>query len=215
MSIDADHMSDQTAKARIRDAAVQRFADGGFAATSVRAIADDAGVSAALVIHHFGSKAALRVACDEHVVSTIHASKLAAAAAGPELDVLAALRESVNSAVLLRYLSRTLVEESPRMAELVDELVANAEQAIAAGVAAGTMRPTDDPRGRAVVLTVWSLGALMLQEHLIRLLDADLGTDPDGVIAYSRPAVEILSNGVLVDDIHARFEAQLAQQEIR
>src|SRR3712207_8086528 len=46
---------DLTGRARIRDAAIRRFAVDGFG-TSVRAIAADAGVSPGLVIHHFGSK---------------------------------------------------------------------------------------------------------------------------------------------------------------
>ena len=61
---------DLTARARIRDAAVARFGRDGFRAP-VRAIAEDAGVSAALVIHHFGSKDALRAECDEHVLRVI------------------------------------------------------------------------------------------------------------------------------------------------
>ena len=43
----------------IRDAAVRLFAARGFAGTSVRDIAGDAGVDAALVIRHFGSKEGL------------------------------------------------------------------------------------------------------------------------------------------------------------
>ena len=43
----------------IRDSAVRLFAQAGFAGTSVRDIAGDAGVDAALVIRHFGSKEGL------------------------------------------------------------------------------------------------------------------------------------------------------------
>lgn len=46
-------------KVAIRDAAVRLFAEQGYAATSVRDIAGRAGVDAALVIRHFGSKEAL------------------------------------------------------------------------------------------------------------------------------------------------------------
>ena len=61
---------DLTARARIRDAAIRRFGADGFGA-SVRAIAAEAGVSPGLVIHHFGSKDALRASCDEHVLRVI------------------------------------------------------------------------------------------------------------------------------------------------
>ncbi|HJE59178.1 MAG TPA: TetR/AcrR family transcriptional regulator, partial [Nocardiopsis listeri] len=50
---------DLTARARIRDAALTRFGQEGFG-VSVRAIAEEAGVSPGLVIHHFGSKEKLR-----------------------------------------------------------------------------------------------------------------------------------------------------------
>lgn len=43
-------------RAAIRDAAVRLFAANGYAGTSVRDIAGDAGVDPALVIRHFGSK---------------------------------------------------------------------------------------------------------------------------------------------------------------
>ncbi|NUR49810.1 MAG: helix-turn-helix transcriptional regulator, partial [Hamadaea sp.] len=55
---------DLTARARIRDAAIRLFADRGIAGASVRDIAQEAGVSSGLLRHHFGSKEALRDACD-------------------------------------------------------------------------------------------------------------------------------------------------------
>ena len=57
-------MDDLTARARIRDSAIVYFGRHGFQSATVRAIAADAGVSPALVIHHFGSKDGLREACD-------------------------------------------------------------------------------------------------------------------------------------------------------
>ncbi|WP_432476360.1 TetR family transcriptional regulator [Nocardioides sp. GXQ0305] len=43
-------------RAAILDAARARFAEGGFRATTIRAVAADAGVDAALVHHYFGTK---------------------------------------------------------------------------------------------------------------------------------------------------------------
>src|ERR1700681_871588 len=48
-----------TSRAAILDAARRHFAAAGYDATSLRAIAADAGVDAAVVLHFFGSKAAL------------------------------------------------------------------------------------------------------------------------------------------------------------
>ena len=70
---------DLTAAARIRDAAIEQFGEHGFG-VGLRAIAEAAGVSAALVIHHFGSKEGLRKACDDYVAEEIRSSKSRSAA---------------------------------------------------------------------------------------------------------------------------------------
>jgi AcrR family transcriptional regulator len=196
---------DLTARARIRDAAIDRFGQDGIAATSLRTIAADAGVSAALVMHHFGSKDGLRAACDDHVAETIRDRKRQAMAAGPGADPLVALRQADETRPLLRYLARVLVDPSPAVADLVDELVDDAEAYMAEGVRTGMLRPSADPRGRAVVLTMWSLGALVLHEHIARLLGADLTADTQGLVAYSLPATELLGEGALTPEVYARI----------
>src|SRR4051812_12402554 len=60
---------DLTAYARIRNAALELFAARGVSATSIRDVAQAAGVSAGLVQHHFGTKDGLREAVDQFVVS--------------------------------------------------------------------------------------------------------------------------------------------------
>ena len=59
---------DRTARAVIRDEALRLFAARGPDAVTVRQIAAAAGVSPGLVLHHFGSKAGLREAVDQHVL---------------------------------------------------------------------------------------------------------------------------------------------------
>lgn len=188
---------DLTARARLRDAAIDLIGRSGAARTSLRAVAEAAGVSTPLVVHHYGSKAGLITACDQHVVAVIREGKRAAVAEGAGMDALAAVRGSATSSALLRYLATRLADSSPLVDELVDELVADAETMLTAGAASGMLQPTDDVRGRAAVLTIWSLGALVLHAHLARLLDADPTTDAAGIVAYSRPATEILGRGVL------------------
>jgi hypothetical protein len=116
-----------------------------------------------------------------------------------------ALRQAEQTRPLLRYLARVLVDPSPAVADLVDELVDDAEAYMAEGVRTGTLRPSADPRGRAVVLTMWSLGALVLHEHVARLLGADLTADTEGLLAYSLPATELLGEGALTPEVYARI----------
>lgn len=208
---EAESQGDRTGRARIRDAAIACFADRGVAATSVRAIAKAAGVSPALVIHHFGSKDALRVACDQHVAALVREQKSAAMAAGPGLDPFAALRTYREGPPLLPYLARTLIDGSPHVAELVDEMVEDAVDYMQQGVETGMLTPSDDPRGRAAVLTLWSLGALVLHEHVSRLLGADLLGDPLEAAPYFLPGLEIMGAGILPPEVYRRIREQFRQ----
>jgi AcrR family transcriptional regulator len=60
-------VSDLTARARIREAALRRLAEEGYERATIRGIARTAGVSPGLLRHHFGSKQDLRRSCDEYV----------------------------------------------------------------------------------------------------------------------------------------------------
>ncbi len=201
---------DRSTSARIRDAALVTFAEAGFRAATVRAIAERAGVSPALVIHHFGSKERLRGACDAFVAGFVRERKVAAMQAGPGLDPLASLRDEDDRLPLLAYLARALLDGSSPVAALVDEMVADAEAVLAAGVASGTVRPLDHPRGVAAVLTLWSLGALVLHEHVRRILGTDL-TGPMSTAAlsagYAVPAMEVLTHGLIAPGMYERLAA--------
>lgn len=200
---------DRTARARIRDAAIACFAERGVAGTSLKVIAEEAGVSAPLVVHHFGSKERLRAACDEHVATTIREQKLAVVAEGPQLDPLAALRRIEDGPPVMRYLARTLGDGSPEVVALLDEMVEDAVAYMDEGVRTGMLKPSEHPRARAVVLMVWSLGALTMHEHLDRLLGVDLTGDAEELTPYLVPALDILSHGVLAEGIYERVKQQL------
>jgi AcrR family transcriptional regulator len=200
--------ADLKARARIRDAALILFAADGVTGASVRAIASEAGVSPGLVIHHFGSKDGLVRACDEYVVSHIRdANRDATGTAGA--DPLASFRGPTQGPPLLLYLARRLTDRSADVAELVDEMVRDAAANNADAVRAGFMTPSDDPESRAAVLVIWSLGALVLGDHVRRILGADITGDPAGMAPYLRPAAEILTHGALspavYDGIRAAF----------
>jgi AcrR family transcriptional regulator len=207
---------DRTSKARIRDAAIASIAEHGINGTTARKVASVAGVSPGLVIHHFGSMEGLRSACDEYVAVTIREFKERAMSGGPSLDVLAALRDAPNGP-LMGYLAQVLADESPAVARLVDDLVGDAEGYIQQGVESGMLRPSDDPRGRAVVLTLWSLGALVLHQHLRRLLGVDL-TDPEiltspTAAAYVAPIYEIYGEGIFEEAFAAQTRAVFADDQ--
>lgn len=205
---------DRTTKARIRDAAIECFARNGVRETTARKVAEEAGVSPALVIHHFGSMDGLRAACDEHVVALIRQQKKGAAGAGLGFDVLGALREG-SAPWLIGYLSAVIVEDSPAVEKLIDEMAADVEEYSQDFVEAGMLQPTGHPSERAALLLVWSLGTLVLRKHLKRLIGVDFD-DPDMVetpefARYSLATYEIYGKGILTpaaaEHLTAAFEA--------
>lgn len=208
---------DLSTAARIRHAAISEFATNGVDGTSIRTIAKVAGVSPGSVIHHFGSKDDLRVACDEHVAAVIRAVKQSAMASGGGFDPIATF-QAAGDIPAAKYLARTVVDGSPHVAELVDEMVNDAVQYVETGVESGMIKPSEHERERAAVLTIWSLGALVLHEHLERLIGvdltaADLGNDPQAGAAYMAPALEIFGQGVFTEQaVRAMREAFVAAQ---
>ncbi|HEX8866859.1 MAG TPA: TetR family transcriptional regulator [Lentzea sp.] len=178
--------SDLTARARIRDVALARFGVDGVAGTSVRAVAADAGVSAALVLHHFGSKDGLREACDAFVLDGLSAE-------GDLGEVLAA------ATPVRRYLARALLDGTAGASALFDSIVARTEDWLVQGEAEGWVRPCSDARARAVTYVSWLLAPLVLGQQVGRLLGgdpADVGVAVRGAVA----GLEMLTHGLFADD---------------
>jgi AcrR family transcriptional regulator len=154
---------DLTARARIRDAAVARFGKDGFRAP-VRTIAEDAGVSAALVIHHFGSKDALRAQCDEHVLSVLREEKSAAITGASPAETIGMLARVREYAPLFAYIVRSLLDGGTLAAHFVDGLVEDAAAYLEAGEQAGTVRASADPPGRARQVVAAQVGLIVMAQ---------------------------------------------------
>ncbi len=207
---------DRTARARLRDAAITLVAEHGSSALTARAVAEQAQLSAGLIRHHFGSMAELEQACDEHVVALIREQKTSAMSEGTGFDLLQGLRAS-DDGETIRYLSHRLVENSDAMDHLVDMVVEDAERYLDVGVEHGVIHPSAQPRTRAAVLTLYSLGALVLGRHATRLLNVDVGAadlqaEP-GIVNYVNATIELFSQGLLTPEAAAAYETSLNAQE--
>lgn len=152
---------DLTARARIRDAAITIFGEQGFDA-SVRVIAERAGVSPALVIHHFTSKQNLRAVADAHVSTLIAEAKAVLLDDQQSGSFLSQLAQMDESSWLTGYLMRSLVAGGDLAHSLFEQVVADTEEYVELGVAAGTLKPSMDSRARARLLAATSLGSLLL-----------------------------------------------------
>jgi AcrR family transcriptional regulator len=190
--------SDGTTRDRIRDAAVLRFARSGFGAP-VRAIAADVGVSAALVIHHFGSKEALRAACDEHVLTWIAAAKRQNMGRATGGQLLAVLAEAEEYAPLLGYVLRCLQAGGDVARAFVQHMIDDAVVYTSEAVEAGIAKPSLDEEARVRYLVLSSLGSLSLA------LTLDPPDDPEDLHGTVRqyldqhylPMVELFTQGFL------------------
>lgn len=188
------------ARERIVDAALTRFAMDGMDAP-LRQVAADAGVSAGLIIHHFGSRQNLLEACDQVTLELTRQQKGALMTGGAGV-MLAQLAEAEEYAPYVGYVLRRLQAGGPLAAELVDDFVASAVDYLAEGERAGTISRSRDPEARARVLTHMGLGALLLQlpaqrDHL------DLEELPRWMSSYidriMLPLLEIYTEPVLPD----------------
>ena len=202
--------ADLTAAARIRDAAIEQFGEHGFD-VGLRAIAEAAGVSAALVIHHFGSKDGLRKACDDHIAEEIRSSKSEALKSNDPATWFAQMAEIEEYAPLMAYLVRSMQAGGDLAKMLWQRMIDNAAEYMEEGVRAGTIKPSRDPQSRAKYLGITGGGGflLYLQMH-------DTPTDLRAVLRdYARdmvlPALEIYTEGLMAD--RTMYDAFLAAED--
>lgn len=190
---------DRATPARIRDAALALFGDQGVDATSVRAIADRAGVSAALVIHHFGSKNALRQACDEYIVGEIMGRNEEML---DDPDLSATMQRWIADLETYRpsltYLARMISDGTPEGAALFDGLVARTEALLHDGISRGAMTPPSDLRTTAVIVAAHGLVPLLLEQHIGRAL-GESGLTLEVVRRLTIPTLELYTHGLYAD----------------
>ncbi|MDT5108660.1 MAG: hypothetical protein QOE04_4692 [Mycobacterium sp.] len=204
-------VDDLTAAARIRDAAIEQFGQHGFD-VGLRAIAKGAGVSAALVIHHFGSKDGLRRACDEFIAESVRTSKSESLQNSDPAAWFAQMAEIESFAPMMAYLVRSMQTGGDLAKSLWRTMIDNAEQYMEEGVRAGTIKPSRDPKARAKYLAMTGGGGFMLyiQMH-------DTPTDLRAVLHdYAQdmvlPALEVYTHGLMTDStMYDAFTAQQAE----
>lgn len=165
---------DLTARARIRDAALAQFAEYGTKGATMRGIANAAGVSLGLVQHHFGTKEALRKACDEAVIEAFRRRLTRSATTDSlgEPGFLADLYQT--SGPLLRYLARAMIDGSPAAANVFDELAAGAEEFLSHTWPDRFPPGSARVRDAASVMAAMHSGTVVLHDQLAR----HFGDDP-------------------------------------
>jgi AcrR family transcriptional regulator len=171
--------SDLTAAARIRDAALARFAARGVAGTSIRDVAKAAGVSPGLVQHHFRSKAGLRKAVEDFVVQrAVEAFGRPLPGSSPrdssmQVGALISAFIRANPAAFA-YLGRSLLEGDAAARDLLQNFVALARAQVDRLLAAGLLRTDLDRDWTALHVILIDVGAYLMEPALRDVLGASL-----------------------------------------
>ena len=153
--------SDLTAVARIRNAALLRFARDGFG-VGLRTIAADAGVTAGLITHHFGSKDGLRRACDTEVLRLTEEVKRSSTYFGGPADLMTQMSQVEEYIPATAYAMRSLMEGGELATTLMDLFVGDTVSYMSDAVKAGTVTPSHNEEARARYLLYAGFGALLL-----------------------------------------------------
>ena len=165
---------------RIRDAALKRFAAHGTAATSLRDIADTAGVSVGLVQHHFGTKDRLVDAVDDHVLKILGANLAGAPSAGSS-DPVGDQGHRVISLIadhtdVIDYIVQAMLEDTATGKLIFDTLVTMGEDRWNQHREGQLTVPDLDGTWAALNPLVLVVGAMALRTHLNRHLPEALTT---------------------------------------
>ena len=194
---------DLTARARIREAALELFARGGVAGTSMRSVAARAGVSPSLVVHHFRTKAGLRDAVDAAVRDGFAAALAGIDLSGSVDDVSERINTSISQIMgghdpnVRDYIGRSLFDGDGASHHLFDEIVAIIDAGFAELERAHLVRADTDRTWRTYAVLFVILGPVFLS----RQIEARMGTDafaPEVVAARSACNVDLMRRGFFV-----------------
>lgn len=197
---------------RIREVAERLFAERGYDATSVTAIAREAQVSKANVFHHFGSKralylAALREACEQIAELLTPAGAGETSVRGRLERFLAGhLAHVQERAGLTRLVLRELLEPDHDGArELAEQALGQGFGQLVAliqeGQQAGVLRAGIDPAVAAVVMIGANIFFFQSRPVLRHLPEVSFADDPD---RYNAGVAELLFIGLEPPDGHDR-----------
>jgi AcrR family transcriptional regulator len=168
-------VSDLTGLARIRNAALESFARDGVAATSIRDVAKEAGVSPGLVQHYFSTKAALVEAVNEHVVRIATDAFADLSESGSPIEAQQELGDRVTAFVrehptALRYVARSAADGEEAALEIFDAFVAIAQSQWQRLADHDLLRPDADLTWTALHAVVLVLGSVLLKDAVDRHL---------------------------------------------
>jgi AcrR family transcriptional regulator len=166
---------------RIRDAALKSFAAKGIAATSLKTVAEAAGISIGLVQHYYGTKAALIAAVDDYVLQVISNAVESIPLPSPPEDPLVEMGRRVTALLaeqtdVIDYLGRALAEGESIGSEIFDGLVGISTAQGHSLIEQGQVSPDIDLVWAALNPLMLRLGPIILRAHIERHIPEPFNT---------------------------------------
>jgi len=192
--------ADLAPRARIREAALRLYAEHGTQATSIRMVAEEAGLSAGAVMHHFKSKDELAEAVQHAVVAKIREVVSGVGLDQPPADAARARRQAFDQLIadnpyLAGYMRRVMLEGGPTGAALFTEAFDLVRSEMEAQVEAKIARPLPDPEVGLVLYRAINLAHIVFGPLIEQTLGLSL-TDPAVLERFRNAAVDLLTNPV-------------------
>jgi AcrR family transcriptional regulator len=194
-------LPDPSAKERILAAALGCFAVDGLAATSLGAVAARAGASTGLVQHHFGTKAGLVTAVNEHVLRVAADAIASQPLPAPPADTLAELGRRVTSIMtdnpdVVDYLARGFLDGDELAVTIFDGLVAISTDQWNQLAEHHLLQPGIDRTWAALHPLILVLGTVVLRKQIDRHLPEPLAT-PTQLRRWDNAVAQLLRSGLL------------------
>ena len=192
---------DLTAKARIRNVAMDLYDAQGEERTSMRTVAAAAGVNVGLLVHHFKNKDGLRDAVEDLVVDYFAHAIAQAPAEGTPAQVAAGRDAAVgqmlkDNPAVVNYLRRTLLDPGAPKSRMLERLTELSQSEITKLRSAGLASTSRRDASQVIQLMVRQFGHLFLQPMIDsmweQLADPDwpAADKPTLVVATREPVSE-------------------------
>ena len=191
---------DLAPRARIREAALRLYARHGLQATSIRMVADEAGLSAGAVMHHFKSKDELAEAVQHAVIAKIRQGVSSVGLDAPPHVAARERRQAFDQLVtenpaIAGYLRRVILDGGPAGVALFSEGFELVRSEMQAMVDAQIARPLPDPDVGLVLYRAVNLAHIVFGPLVEQMLGLSLA-DPAVLGRFREAAVDLLTRPV-------------------
>lgn len=186
----------------IVEAALTVFADHGVRSSTLRMVAQEAGVSIGRVQHHFKTKDELVAAVDDHAVDLL-AAQIQNPDAPPEQALMAMGQRFTGVLIetphVLQYICRQMVEEGDLGKTIFDGMLQISEAQRVQFAERGQTREGLDPLWGALLPLILRAGTILLRNHIERYLPGKF-LEPDEIRRWDAAVTALIRQGQLRPD---------------